>query len=262
MKYQVVQYEEKYREAVVQLVLSIQQIEFNIPITIQDQPDLQNVISFYRKGNGNFWIALFQDKVVGTTALIDIGNDQVTLRKMFVHAEHRGKENGVAQMLFETSRDWCVKKNVKEIFLGTIDKLHAAKRFYAKNGFTEIPKTSLPSNFPIMSVDNTFFKCEVKATIYHITKSVWWNKFAPTDEYETETLSQERFIHCSTREQVPGVLERYYAEQEGLLLLHINPTLLKSELKYEVATNGESFPHVYGKINKNAIAKVEEIKNH
>ena len=56
-----------------------------------------------------------------------------------------------------------------------------------------------------------------------------------------------------------GVLERYYANQKGLLLLHINPALLKAKLKYEVATFGESFPHVFGGINKQAIFKVEEL---
>lgn len=95
--------------------------------------------------------------------------------------------------------------------------------------------------------------------IYHITTSIWWNKFSSSDVYESETLKEEGFIHCSTREQVSGVLERYYANQKGLRLLHINPTLLQAELKYEIATFGESFPHVYGGINKNAIVKVEAI---
>jgi uncharacterized protein (DUF952 family) len=96
--------------------------------------------------------------------------------------------------------------------------------------------------------------------IYHITKSGWWNKFSSTEAYESETLSDEGFIHCSTREQVDGVLERYYANEKELLLLHINPGHLKVELKFEVATHGLAFPHVYGKINREAIVRVEEIE--
>jgi len=98
--------------------------------------------------------------------------------------------------------------------------------------------------------------------IYHITTSNWWNKFTSSDDYESETLREEGFIHCSTLEQVSGVQERYYANQKGLLLLHINPLLLTAELKYEVATFGQSFPHVYGKINRDAIVKVEEVGRH
>lgn len=161
MTYLVIAYEEKYQQGIVDLILPIQQQEFNVPITIQDQPDLQSIISFYLKGNGNFWIAVSQEQVIGTIAIVDIGNDQVALRKMFVHREHRGKEKGVAQLLFDTLATWCKQKAVKEVLLGTIDTMHAAHRFYEKNGFREVLKTDLPSNFPIMRVDNKFYKWNV-----------------------------------------------------------------------------------------------------
>jgi N-acetylglutamate synthase-like GNAT family acetyltransferase len=161
MTYQVIAYEEKYQQGIVDLILPIQQQEFNVPITIQDQPDLQNIISFYLKGNGSFWIAVSQEQVVGTIALVDIGKDQVALRKMFVHQDHRGKEKGVAQLLFDTLATWCKQKVVKEVLLGTIDSMHAAHRFYEKNGFSEVLTTDLPSNFPVMRVDNKFYKWKV-----------------------------------------------------------------------------------------------------
>ena len=93
--------------------------------------------------------------------------------------------------------------------------------------------------------------------IYHITTSGWWNKHSLLNEYASETLHQEGFIHCSTRDQVEGVLKRYYANQNDLLLLHIDPILLRAEVKFEVASIGQSFPHVYGKINRDAIVRVE-----
>ncbi len=158
MAYRVVVYEEKYQQEIVDLILPIQQQEFNVSITIHDQPDLQNILSFYLKGNGNFWVALSQEQVVGTIALIDIGYDQVALRKMFVHREHRGKEKGVAQQLFDTLATWCKQKAVKEVLLGTIDSMRAAHHFYLKNGFNEVSKAALPPNFPVMRVDNKFYK--------------------------------------------------------------------------------------------------------
>jgi GNAT superfamily N-acetyltransferase len=159
MKYRVVEYEEKFQQAIVDLILPIQQKEFNVPITIADQPDLQNITSFYKKGNGNFWVALYGDEVVGTIAQLDFGGDRVALRKMFVHRDHRGKEKGVAQVLLDELRKWCADRNVKEIFLGTIDSMHAAHRFYEKNGFAEVMKTDLPESFPLMRVDNKFYTC-------------------------------------------------------------------------------------------------------
>lgn len=161
MSYRVVEYQDEYRQAVIDLILPIQQIEFKVPVTIHDQPDLNDISLFYKKGNGNFWVALDQNKIVGTIGLIDFGHDQVALRKMFVHRDHRGKEKGIAQMLLDELKNWCKQKKVKNIFLGTIDTMHAAHRFYEKNGFTELLKTELPKTFPLMRVDNKFFTCNI-----------------------------------------------------------------------------------------------------
>src|SRR5258706_11556795 len=162
MEYRVVEFEAKYQQAIVDLILPIQQKEFNVPVTIHDQPDLQNIPSFYKKGNGNFWVALCDPEVVGTIGIIDFGDDQVALRKMFVHRDHRGKERGVGQLLLDELKKWCDRKNVKEIFLGTIDSMYAAHRFYQKNGFKEVLKSELPEKFPLMRVDNKFFKYKIR----------------------------------------------------------------------------------------------------
>ena len=158
MTYHVVDFEEKHQPGIVNLILPIQQLEFNVPITINDCPDLQDISSFYLKGRGNFWVALSADKVVGTIAIVALGNQQAALRKMFVHEAHRGKEKGVAQLLFDSLVSWCKKENVSEIFLGTVDSMHAAHRFYKKNSFQEITNKELPDSFPIMRVDNMYFR--------------------------------------------------------------------------------------------------------
>ena len=150
-------YENSYRTQIIDLILGIQTKEFNVPVTLQDQPDLENISSFYLQGNGNFWIAFLDDKIIGTVGLIDIGNSQCALRKMFVAKEYRGKDKGIAQQLLNTACDWCKLKNIQEIYLGTVSILHAAQRFYEKNGFDEIAKKEFPKNFPIMEVDTKFY---------------------------------------------------------------------------------------------------------
>jgi GNAT superfamily N-acetyltransferase len=76
---------------------------------------------------------------------------------MFVHKEYRGKEKALAQKLINTLIDWCSQSGIGEIYLGTIDTMIAAHRFYEKNGFVEIEKLALPPNFPVVRVDNKFF---------------------------------------------------------------------------------------------------------
>ena len=150
-------YTDSYKEQVIQLILKIQMEEFGVTISIKDQPDLQQICSFYQKGCGNFWVAIEGEKVVGTIALVDLGNQQTALRKMFVAQEYRGKEKGIAKALLQELIGWCKCKNICEIYLGTTAVFFAAHRFYEKNGFEEISKALLPATFPIMKVDSKFY---------------------------------------------------------------------------------------------------------
>ena len=94
--------------------------------------------------------------------------------------------------------------------------------------------------------------------IYHIVTPEIWEKFKDETEYEAESLQSEGFIHCSYRHQLDGVLERYYKNQAKVWVLHINPHLLKANLVAEPSTGGEIYPHIYGKINVNAVVETEE----
>ena len=147
-----------YAEGVVALILPIQQAEFGIPVTLLDQPDLKDITGFYQHGNGNFWLALDGGEVVGTVALLDIGEQQVALRKMFVASSHRGAEHGVARHLLDTAMAWCASRRVRDVYLGSTAQFLAAHRFYEKNGFGEVARADLPQSFPVMKVDSKFYR--------------------------------------------------------------------------------------------------------
>jgi N-acetylglutamate synthase-like GNAT family acetyltransferase len=87
-------------EGVVELVLTIQQQEFGLPITADEQPDLLNVSAYYQRARGNFWVASDNGQIVGTIGLLDVGDACGVVRKMFVAASHRGTE--VAAGLLQT----------------------------------------------------------------------------------------------------------------------------------------------------------------
>ena len=153
----------QYQQQVIDLILGIQQHEFQVPITIDDQPDLLSIPSFYQNQKGNFWTAIHEGKVIGTIALLSFSSDQAALRKMFVAKNFRGKEIGTAQKLFDTLLSWSKEKMFREIYLGTLGHMHAAHGFYRRNGFVEIRKEELPGKFPLVHVDSMFFKREVNA---------------------------------------------------------------------------------------------------
>jgi len=151
-------YNEGYQSKVTALILQIQRFEFGIDITLNDQPDLLNIGHFYQSKRGNFWCAINPyDEIVGTIALIDVENRMGVIRKMFVRQDCRGKEKNVAGDLLDALENWAHKKQFSTLYLGTIDKLKAAQRFYIKNDYKLIDPSLLPASFPRMPVDNLFF---------------------------------------------------------------------------------------------------------
>jgi N-acetylglutamate synthase-like GNAT family acetyltransferase len=154
-------YEPADADAVRDLVLTIQREEFGMDITADDQPDLVDVPAFYRRGMGNFWVAIQDGELVGTIGLLDIGNAQGTLRKMFVKAAFRGGERQVATRLLDVLVEWARSHGVGQIYLGTTAWFHAAQRFYLRHGFVEVAQDALPAAFPVMKVDSRFFRLDL-----------------------------------------------------------------------------------------------------
>jgi N-acetylglutamate synthase-like GNAT family acetyltransferase len=152
------EYSHENQAQFVDLILQIQQEEYNISITKGEQPDLFTIEGYYQTGNGNFWVALYDGNVVGTISLLDIGNNQVALRKMFVNKEYRGTIYKTASRLLDTAIKWAKKHSIKAVFLGTTPQFIAAHRFYEKNGFISIGLDDLPKKFPLLQVDKKFYK--------------------------------------------------------------------------------------------------------
>ena len=69
-----------------------------------------------------------------------------------------------------------------------------------------------------------------------------------------------RFIHLSTPDQVHLPANRLYRGRGDLVLLHIDPALLDSPVRWEpgVPTDPESmlFPHLYGPLPVHAVIRV------
>lgn len=95
--------------------------------------------------------------------------------------------------------------------------------------------------------------------IYHIVPAADWAAQENQSDYQAGSLQTEGFIHLSQKEQIAGTLGRYYQHVPDLLLLHVDVDRLTSELNYEVATNNEKFPHLYGPLNKDAVVTVEKL---
>ena len=142
---------------IVDLILPIQQDEFNVAITLEDQPDLLDIETAYISQGGNFWGAFDGDYLIGTIALLKGGEQLAALRKMFVRQPYRGKTLGIAGALLNTLEDYCRQNGLTELYLSTVPQLKAAHRFYERNGFTLVAMENLPHEFPKMLQDKIFY---------------------------------------------------------------------------------------------------------
>lgn len=98
------------------------------------------------------------------------------------------------------------------------------------------------------------------ALIYHITTQSQWDKAKQVGFYESAALKEEGFIHCSEDRQIPDVINRYFSDTAHLVKLTIDTEKLTSQLIYDWSNAIEdTFPHIYGPINLEAIINIEKI---
>ncbi len=99
--------------------------------------------------------------------------------------------------------------------------------------------------------------------IYHITDRVSWEAALKVGFYSTESVSKEGFIHCSFFAQVKYTKENYFKGKDGLMVLCIDETRLKSELRTEKGSSSadtELYPHLYGTLNTDAVSDIIELE--
>jgi len=99
--------------------------------------------------------------------------------------------------------------------------------------------------------------------IFHLALPEDAEALSASGVYRAPSLGTEGFIHCASDTQLPGVIQRYYANAEQLVLLHIDPDQMKADLIMENTVGGEElFPHIYSAIAASAIVDMETLASH
>jgi uncharacterized protein (DUF952 family) len=96
--------------------------------------------------------------------------------------------------------------------------------------------------------------------LFHVTTRTEWDPDAAS--HTPGGFAAEGFVHLATREQLAGVLERYFTGAADLLLLSLDPDALPSgALKWEPGAGSDPgpFPHLYAPIPRDAIVAVEPL---
>ena len=99
----------------------------------------------------------------------------------------------------------------------------------------------------------------MKPHIYHLAlRHAWEGAREKGEPYRRSTidssLDDEGFIHCSYRDQVQGVADRFYRGRTDVLLLTIDTSKVEAEVRTE-----SLFPHIYGPLPIEAVVRVEPV---
>ena len=93
--------------------------------------------------------------------------------------------------------------------------------------------------------------------LYHLALVNDWA--SATGDYEVSTLGRTLadvgFIHCSFGQQVQRVADLWYRGRADVLLLEIDAAGLVAPVRVESLDGGESFPHIYGPLNRDAVIR-------
>lgn len=113
--------------------------------------------------------------------------------------------------------------------------------------------TCYPSGFPEPAT--TAIILAVNA-IFHIAEPGEWDSEA--HEYVAASFATEGFIHCSTADQLGGVVEAFYQGRTDMIVLTIDADLVSNVLVYEdLYDHGAEFPHIYGPIPRAAVVSAK-----
>jgi GNAT superfamily N-acetyltransferase len=145
--------------AIAAMVLAIQNGEYGLDLTIDEQPDLADIPRAY--SDGGFWIAIgADDAVIGSIGLLRYGARQGVLKKFFVAAPYRGA-SGPASALYGKLIGFSREHGITEIFLDTPAAAARSHGFYRRAGFKVIDRGGLPEGYRFRDRDSLIFRLKM-----------------------------------------------------------------------------------------------------
>ena len=97
--------------------------------------------------------------------------------------------------------------------------------------------------------------------VYKILTQDQWNVLETTGSFKGAPIDiQDGYIHLSTSVQVERVKNKYFADIRPLYIVEFSDEEMFARLKWEKASNGDDFPHLYGEsLQKSLVTNVEKI---
>jgi uncharacterized protein (DUF952 family) len=90
--------------------------------------------------------------------------------------------------------------------------------------------------------------------LYHLVGRTEWQA-RDSGSYAPASIGSEGFIHLSEARQLMQSATRFFAGRDDVLVVSISADRLSAPLRWD-DVDGESFPHLYGPLNLDAVDSV------
>jgi GNAT superfamily N-acetyltransferase len=95
--------------------------------------EIDRIPVYYGERDGGFWVAVKDEKVVGTFGLERASKEAMELRRMYV--DPLARRQGIARRMLQFAENECRRRSVKRLELSTAEMQHAAIALYKNAGF-------------------------------------------------------------------------------------------------------------------------------
>ena len=117
--------------------LNLEWIERLFKVEAPDLKVLDDPVGSIIRPGGMVFVALEEDAVVGTAAMIRVTAERYELAKMAVATTHQRR--GIGALLGLACTTWATHRGVRVVFLETNSSLDGAIRLYERLGFRHAP---------------------------------------------------------------------------------------------------------------------------
>jgi RimJ/RimL family protein N-acetyltransferase len=158
--FKIIEYDPKYKEDINNLHNKILYDAHGFEPKLREES--YEIEKFYL-GNGNFWLAIDDNKNLIGFVGIQIKNGYGHFRRFNIATEYQG--TGLSYALADTVIRWAKDHDLKDIYLGCRDYSTRANAFYKKYGFNSIPESEMPF---VHGFDHNFYHAKVDTLLNNI----------------------------------------------------------------------------------------------
>lgn len=95
--------------------------------------------------------------------------------------------------------------------------------------------------------------------VYRVLTVDEWQEMLAANEFTgTDSDKHDGFIHLSARAQVADTIATHFVGRSHLVILEIDASSVRHELRWQLSRGGALFPHLYGKLPLSAVLRTIE----